>query len=148
MARIDGYDFPDELWYHPREHLWLRPEREGERWIVTVGVDAVGQDALGEVVYVQVTEAGRSVARGEAVGSLEAEKMVRPILAPLSGTLREVNSALMAAPRILNRDPYGQGWMFRMQARDWQGEQKDLLHGEARVAAWIIAELQAMKERR
>lgn len=148
MARIEGYDFPDDLWYHPREHLWLRPEREGGQWIVTVGVDAVGQDALGEVVYVQLTEAGRAVTRGEAVGSLEAEKMVRPVLAPLSGTLSEVNGALMAAPRILNRDPYGQGWIFRMQARNWQGEREELLNGETRVRAWIIAELQAMKEQR
>jgi glycine cleavage system H protein len=148
MARIDRYDFPDDLWYHPREHLWLRPERAGDGWLVTVGVDAVGQDALGEVVYVQLTDTGRPVARGEAVGSLEAEKMVRPILAPLSGTLREVNAALMAAPRILNRDPYGQGWMFRVQARDWEGEREELVHGAARVTAWIIAELQEMKERR
>ena len=147
MARIEGYDFPDDLWYHPREHLWLRPEREGGRWIVTVGVDAVGQDALGEVVYVQLTEAGRAVGRGEAVGSLEAEKMVRPVLAPLSGTLAEVNAALMAAPRLLNREPDGQGWILRMQARDWEGEREELLHGEERVRAWIIAELQAMKER-
>ena len=147
MARIEGYDFPDDLWYHPREHLWLRPEREGGQWIVTVGVDAVGQDALGEVVYVQLTEAGRAVGRGEAVGSLEAEKMVRPVLAPLSGTLAEVNAALMAAPRLLNREPYGQGWILRMQARDWEGEREELLHGEERVRAWIIAELQAMKER-
>ena len=147
MTRIEGYDFPDDLWYHSREHLWLRPEREGGRWIVTVGVDAVGQDALGEVVYVQLTEAGRAVGRGEAVGSLEAEKMVRPVLAPLSGTLAEVNAALMAAPRLLNREPYGQGWILRMQARDWEGEREELLHGEERVRAWIIAELQAMKER-
>ena len=147
MTRIEGYDFPDDLWYHPREHLWLRPEREGGRWIVTVGVDAVGQDALGEVVYIQLVEARRVVVRGEAVGSLEAEKMVRPVLAPLSGTVAEVNAALIAAPRLLNREPYGQGWILRMQARDWEGEREELLHGEERVRAWIIAELQAMKER-
>jgi glycine cleavage system H protein len=148
MARIDGYDFPGDLWYHPREHLWLRPERAGDEWLITVGVDAVGQDALGEVVYVQLMEAGRAVTRGEAVGSLEAEKMVRPLLAPLSGTLAEVNAALLAAPRLLNREPYGEGWLLRIRARDWEGERGDLLHGEARVGAWIGAELQAMKERR
>src|SRR3989304_2495267 len=69
MARIEGYAFPDDLWYHPREHLWLRPEREGGRWIVTVGGDALGPDALGEVVYVQLTEAGRAVGQGGAGGS-------------------------------------------------------------------------------
>ena len=148
MARIDGYDFPDDLWYHPLEHLWLRPERAGDEWLITVGVDAVGQDALGEVVYVQLMDAGRVVARGEAVGSLEAEKMVRPVLAPLSGTLSEVNGALMAAPRLLNLHPYDQGWIFRMRAPDWEAEREELLHGEERVRAWISAELQAMKEQR
>lgn len=148
MPRIDGYDFPDDLWYHPREHLWLRPERAADGWLVTVGVDALGQDALGEVVYVQLTEAGRRVSRGEAIGSLEAEKMVRPVLAPLSGTVAAVNATVMATPRLLNRDPYGDGWMFRIGAGDWEGERVDLLHGEEGVMTWIAAELQAMKERR
>ena len=148
MARIEGYDFPDDLWYYAREHLWLRPEREAGRWIVTVGVDAVGQDALGEVVYVQLMEAGRAVVQGEAIGSLEAEKMVRPVLAPLSGTLTEVNGALVAAPRLLNQDPYDRGWLVRIRARNWEGERQGLLHGGEPVKAWISAELQAMKERR
>jgi glycine cleavage system H protein len=148
VARIDGYDFPDDLWYHPREHLWLRPVREGGQWIVTVGVDAVGQEALGEVVYLQLTEAGRAVARGEAVGSLEAEKMVRPVLAPLSGIVAAVNATVIATPRLLNQDPYGTGWIFRMRPRDWEAERQDLLHGEVRVTAWISSELQAMKEKR
>jgi len=90
----------------------------------------------------------RVVTRGAAVGSLEAEKMVRSVLAPLSGTLSEVNGALMAAPRLLNLHPYDQGWIFRMRARDWEAEREELLHGEERVRAWISAELQAMKEQR
>ena len=148
MARVEGYDFPDDLWYDPREHLWLRPERKGDGWLVTVGVDASGQAALGEVVYIQLTEAGRAVARGEALGSLEAEKMVRPVLAPLSGVLEEVNGGLLAAPPLLNRDPYGQGWLFRILARSWDAERGELLHGEEPVTAWIRGELQAMQEGR
>jgi glycine cleavage system H protein len=148
MARIDGYEFPDDLWYQPLEHLWLRPARQGDGWLVTVGVDAVGQDALGEVVYIQLIEAGRTVARGEAVGSLEAEKMVRPVLAPISGTIREVNGALLAAPRLLNRDPYGAGWLFRIQAEDWEGEVGVLLNGSDAVTAWVRAELEAYGGRR
>jgi glycine cleavage system H protein len=145
MARIDGMEFPDGLWYHPREHLWLRPEAVGEEWLVTVGVDAAGQEALGEVVYIQLIEGGRTVARGDALGSLEAEKMVRPLLAPISGTVSEVNGAVLAAPRLLNRDPYGAGWLCRLRARDWEREREPLLHGEAAVAAWIQAELDARK---
>lgn len=147
MARIEGYEFPDDLWYDPREHLWLRPLREGDRWLVTVGVDTVGQDALGGVVYIQLMEAGRTIARGEAAGSLEAEKMVRPVLAPVSGLLAEINNAVLTSPRLLNHDPYGEGWLFRIRGEDWEAERGDLLHGEERVAAWIRAELEAYKER-
>lgn len=147
MARIEAYDFPDDLWYHPGEHLWLRPAREGDTWMITVGVDAGGQEALGEIVYVQLSEAGRTVTRGEAVGSVEAEKMVRPVLAPVSGTLAEVNAALLAAPRLLNEDPYDRGWLFRIQTPNWEAERGELLHGEAAVTAWIRDELRAMKER-
>lgn len=148
MARIDGYDFPDDLWYDPREHLWLRPSGERVEWLVTVGVDAVGQDALGGVVHVQLAGAGRRVVRGEAIGSLEAEKMVRPVVAPISGILAEVNGALLAAPRLLNRDPYGDGWLFRVRAVEWERERGDLLHGEPAVRAWVRAELEAHGERR
>lgn len=141
MPRIEEFEFPEDLFYDAREHLWLRPAREGERVLVTVGIDAGGQDALGEAVYVQLTPAGRSVARGEAVGSVEAEKMVRPLLAPVTGTLVEVNGAVVAAPRVLNTDPYGGGWLFRIEAADWEAERRGLLHGSEAVTAWVRAEL-------
>ncbi|MFQ5827812.1 MAG: glycine cleavage system protein H [Candidatus Methylomirabilia bacterium] len=148
MARIDGYDFPDDLWYDPKEHLWIRPAEAEDSWLLTVGVDAIGQEALGELVYVQLMEAGRVVGRGDAVGALEAEKMVRPVLAPVSGTLAEVNEAVLAAPRLLNQDPYRQGWLLRVRARDWEAERGDLLHGGETVGAWIRAEIKAYNERR
>jgi glycine cleavage system H protein len=147
MASIDGIEFPDGLWYDPREHLWLRPEAVGEEWLVTVGVDAAGQEALGDVVYIQLIEGGRTVARGDALGSLEAEKMVRPLLAPISGTVSEVNGAVLTTPRLLNRDPYGGGWLCRLRPHDWEREREPLLHGEAAVSAWIRAELGARKDR-
>lgn len=146
--RIEGYDFPDDLWYDAREHLWLRPERQAGEWVVTVGIDAAGQDALGEVVYVQLTEAGRVVARGEPLGSLEAEKMVRPLLAPVAGVVHDVNRGLLAAPHLLNRDPYGEGWLVRIRAQNWEAERGQFLHGEAAVREWVRAELQAMNEER
>ena len=139
MAKIADFSFPDELYYDAKEHLWLRPEKGG---LVTAGVDDGGRDALGDVVYVQLTEAGRSVARGEPIGSLEAEKMVRPLLAPVSGTLRETNAAVVAEPRLVNRDPYG-AWLVRIEASDWERERGLLLHGADAVSAWVEAELAA-----
>jgi glycine cleavage system H protein len=139
MARIEEFEFPDDLFYDTKEHLWLRPQGA----LITIGVDDGGQDALGDVVYVQLTEAGRQVSRGEAIGSVEAAKMVRPLLAPLSGRLTEVNSAVMAKPRLLNEDPYGQGWLFRIEADHWDSERLHFIQGSEAVTAWVRSELAA-----
>jgi glycine cleavage system H protein len=148
MARVDAYELPDDLWYDPREHLWLLPARVEAGWLVTIGVDALGQEALGQVVYIQLVEPGRAVNRGDALGTLEAEKMVRPVLAPVSGLVTEVNRAVLAAPGLLNREPYGQGWLLRLRAGSWEVERDQLLHGEAPVTAWARAELGAAQEGR
>lgn len=146
---IGRYEFPDGLWYHPQEHLWLspaEPDPQGRR-LVTVGLDALGVEALGEVVYVQLSEPGQRVGAGQALGSLEAEKMVRPLLAPVSGVLVEVNGDLRAAPRLLNTEPYGRGWMVRVAAEAWEAESRGLLRAAADVERWVREELAAYEER-
>jgi glycine cleavage system H protein len=149
MARIDRYDYPGDLWYDAREHLWLCPARRDDgRWLVTVGVDALGQEALGEVVYVQLAEPGLVVARHQALGSLEAEKMVRSVLAPVAGRLVEVNVAVASMPRLVNTDPYGAGWLCRLLVDDWEQERAGLLHGDDAVTPWIRAELAAYEAER
>jgi glycine cleavage system H protein len=171
MARVEDYHFPADLWYDPREHLWVRVDAEttgadspnvgpqcepsgprgretsgemieGRAPTVIVGIDAMGREALGEVVYVDLAGAGREVRRGEALGSLEAEKMVRPVPAPVSGTVVDVNDAVLAAPRLLNSDPYGGGWLFKIRATRWAAECHELLHGDDAVVAWARAELE------
>jgi glycine cleavage system H protein len=149
MPRIDRYDYPAELWYDAREHLWLRPARRDDgRWLVTIGLDALGQEALGEVVYVQLAEPGLAVARRQALGSLEAEKMVRSVLAPVAGRLVEVNLAVPSAPRLVNTDPYGAGWLCRLLVDDWEGARAGLLHGDPAVTAWVRAEIEAYERER
>ncbi len=149
MATVEEYHFPTDLWYEPREHLWVRVDggTTGVDTVdrvptVAVGIDEMGQAALGEVVYVELAGVGREVRRAEALGSLEAEKMVRPVLAPVSGTLVDVNEAVIAAPRLLNSDPYGHGWLFKIRASRWAAERGELLHGDDAVAAWARAELE------
>jgi len=137
MVRIEEFEFPDDLLYDTREHLWLRPQGS----LITIGIDDGGQDALGDVVYVQLTAAGREVRTGETIGSVEAAKMVRPLLAPLSGTLSEVNQAVVANPRLLNTDPYGQAWLFRIAAKDWESERHRFVQGSDAVSAWVRSEL-------
>lgn len=150
MRIIEGYDFPEGLWYQPAEHLWLRaadPDSTG-RPVVTVGLDALGVQALGEVVYVQLVERGLAVTAGQPLGSLEAEKMVRPVLAPLSGTVVDVNDAAQTTPRLLNTDPYGGGWLVRIAAADWAAESARLARSEPEVAAWVTQTLREYEDRR
>lgn len=147
MARVEDYDFPPELWYDPREHLWVRIEA-GTTGVdraptATIGIDEMGQEALGEVVYVDLAGVGRVVRRGEALGSLEAEKMVRPVLVPVSGTVVDVNDAVIAAPRLLNSDPYGGGWLVKIRVTRWAAERHELLHGDDAVVVWARREIEA-----
>jgi glycine cleavage system H protein len=97
---------PDDLRYS-KDHEWAR--REGDR--VRIGVTDYAQDALGDVVFVQVPEVGATVALGESFSEVESTKSVSDIYAPITGTIVEVNAELADAPQRLNEDPYGEGWL-------------------------------------
>lgn len=106
-------DIPDDLRYST-DHEWARAE-EGR---VRVGITDYAQDALGDVVFVDVPEVGRQVARGEAVAEVESTKSVSEIYAPVAGTVVDVNSDLADNPERLNEDPYGEGWIFALELDD------------------------------
>jgi glycine cleavage system H protein len=106
-------NFPDDLRY-TAEHEWVRTE--GGR--VRVGITAYAQDALGDIVFVQLPDAGSAVEAGAAVGEVESTKSVSDLFAPISGTVVERNEALDATPELVNSDPYGQGWMFEVEPAD------------------------------
>ena len=100
-------EFPKELRY-TEQHEWIRAE--GDR--VRVGITDFAQDALGDVVYVDVPEVGTEVKAGQAFGEVESTKSVSDVYAPVSGTVVERNGTLSDAPETVNDDPYGQGWMI------------------------------------
>jgi glycine cleavage system H protein len=105
--------YPDDLRYH-REHDWARIDGE----IATFGVTWYAQDSLGDLVVYLPPEAGAAVAAGAEYGELESVKAVSGIIAPLSGTVTEVNQAVIEAPELVNDDPYGQGWLIRVRLSD------------------------------
>jgi glycine cleavage system H protein len=100
---------PKELSYS-KEHTWAR--REGETAVV--GITDFAQDQLGEVVYVEVTFLNQTVAQNQVFGSIEALKTVSDLFAPLSGTVVEENKQLLKNPGLVNNDPYGAGWIIRI----------------------------------
>lgn len=103
-------EFPEDLRY-ARSHEWVRLEEEGE---VVMGISDFAQDALGDVVYVDLPDVGRTVEAGEAFAEIESTKSVNDIYAPIAGTVVAVNEALFDAPEAVNADPYGTGWFVRI----------------------------------
>jgi glycine cleavage system H protein len=104
---------PEELRY-TKEHEWVRVD--GDR--LTVGITDFAQDALGDVVYVDVPEAGTQVQAGEPFGEVESTKSVSDLYAPVSGTVLESNTLLADSPEVVNREPYGEGWMIVLAPSD------------------------------
>jgi len=101
---------PEDLRYSS-DHEWVKAEGD----LVRVGITDYAQDALGDVVYVQLPEAGAVVAAGDAFGEVESTKSVSEIYAPVAGTVIEVNTALDDAPETVNSAPYGDGWIVVIQ---------------------------------
>jgi glycine cleavage system H protein len=103
-------NYPDELSYHP-EHDWALIE--GEQ--ATFGITWYAQDSLGEVVFFDPPEVGATVEKDTSYAEVESVKAVSDVIAPLSGQVIEVNEALTDAPEQINEDPYGEGWLVRVQ---------------------------------
>ena len=108
-------NIPEELRYSS-EHEWARRLDDGSR--VRIGITDFAQDALGDVVYVDLPAVGTRVDASEAVGELESTKSVSEMYAPIGGTVAAVNEALADNPQLLNEDPYGEGWLIKIEAGD------------------------------
>lgn len=107
-------EIPSELKY-AASHEWARLEEDGT---ITVGISDHAQNALGDVVYVELPELDSIVEAGEEAGVVESVKAASDIYAPISGTVIAVNSVLEDAPETVNQDPYGDGWFFRIEPND------------------------------
>ena len=108
-------NIPEELRYSS-EHEWARRLDDGSR--VRIGITDFAQDALGDVVYVDLPAVGTRVEASEAVGELESTKSVSEMYAPIGGMVVAVNEALADNPQLLNEDPYGEGWLIEIEAGD------------------------------
>jgi glycine cleavage system H protein len=106
-------EFPDQLRY-TKEHEWVAVEGARGR----VGITDFAQDALGDVVFVQLPDVGANVSAMSSIAEVESTKSVSDIYTPVSGTVAEVNAGLESTPEQLNQDPYGDGWIFVIEMSD------------------------------
>jgi glycine cleavage system H protein len=117
--------YPDDLKY-TQAHEWARVD--GNR--ATVGITHYAQDALGDIVYVDVPPVGTAVTSGESFGEVESTKSVSDLYSPVSGTIASRNDELDKSPEIINSDPYGQGWLVVIEMTD-PGQVDDLMDADA-----------------
>lgn len=97
------------------EHEWVRDNGDGT---FTFGITDHAQDALGDIVFTSLPAVGQNIVAGESCGEVESTKSVSDIYSPLTGTVVEINSALDSNPEAINKEPYGGGWMVRMNVDD------------------------------
>jgi glycine cleavage system H protein len=106
--------YPDDVKY-TAEHEWVRASGTGPDAVVRIGITSYAQEALGDIVFVTLPAVGTEVAAGQSLGEVESTKSVSDVYAPLAGTVTACNDRLEAAPELINRDPYGDGWMFELR---------------------------------
>ena len=106
-------NFPSDLKY-AKTHEWLKIDGD----IVTIGITDFAQGELSDIVYVEITAVGKTIKRGEPIGTIEAVKAVSDLYSPISGQVIAANESLKDSPANVNKDPYGEGWMAKIKITD------------------------------
>ena len=117
--------------YFTKEHEWVRVEGD----TATIGISDHAQEALGDIVFAEVPDAGRQLAKGQEAAVVESVKAASDVFAPVSGEVVEGNPALADDPAIINRDPEGEGWFFKLKLAD-PGQLEGLMD-EAAYRDWV-----------
>lgn len=133
MASVRGCEIPEGLFYDIENNIWARLEDNGE---LRVGMTAYGASLAGSIVAFTPKKAGKEVRQFKSCGTVESGKWVGPIRAPASGEITAVNDTALADPEIINRDPYGHGWLLTIRPDDWPGEAQSLQAGADAVKAF------------
>lgn len=113
--------YPENL-YYTKDHEWIR--FEGDNAII--GITDFAQKELGDIVYLDITTLNESVEKEKVFGTVEAVKTVSDLFMPITGTILEINSKINDAPELVNKDPYGDGWIIKISVEN-EAEKKDLL---------------------
>ncbi len=122
LVKVDDYDVPEGLYYHT-EFGWARVEDGKAR----IGITDYAQKQLREIVYVELPSVGDNVKQGDPFGTVESVKAVSDLVAPLSGTIEQVNEEVSGKPELLNEDPYKEGWLLVISPTNLDEEIKKIM---------------------
>jgi len=136
-VKIRGYDFPDDL-YYDSGHSWVKIEDGGT---ARVGMNDFFQRSAGEIVSVDLPFEGDDVQRGETCGKIQSGKWVQKLTSPLTGTITSVNTDLEEDSSLINRDPYGEGWIMLLKPTNLNKEIRQLIRADS-VEPWLQEEIE------
>ena len=128
MVKVEAYEVPEGL-YFSKDFEWVKIE--GDK--IRMGITDYAQKSLREIVYAELPSAGSEVKQGEPYGTLESVKAVSDLVAPISGTIQEVNDEVQSKPETLNEDPYGKGWLIVVKPSNLQAELANIMDFEKAV---------------
>ena len=123
---------PDDLHVLMEHQVWARPHDDGS---ATVGITQLGIQLSGEIYMARSKRVGTEMAQGDTMAVVELAKAIVAVKSPVSGSVVETNPALAERPELVHLDPYGEGWIARLQLSNWATDQQQLLHGEAALKA-------------
>jgi glycine cleavage system H protein len=136
---IQGYHMPEDLYYE-ENHYWIRIDGD----TLVMGMDDFAQQMAGEIVYVQLPFEGKKLTAGKKFAKVESGKWVGKIFAPVNGELLESNEELEMDPTIINKDCYGEGWIYKIKPNDIR-DVGNLIHGNEEVEKWLLADIEKYK---
>ncbi|WP_051069322.1 glycine cleavage system protein H [Desulfotignum phosphitoxidans] len=131
---------PEELYYE-KNHYWVRIDGD----ILVMGMDDFAQKMAGDIMFVKIPFAGKKLKAGKKLAQVESGKWLGKVYAPVNGVLIEGNQALETDPMLINKDCYGEGWMYKIKPAD-MGEVENLIHGSDAVEEWLLADIEKYKE--
>lgn len=143
MARVEKFYLPDDLYYEVEDHLWVRVEGE----LARIGMDQLGQEAAGTIEHIKIGPVDRLLKRRSNFGFLEAGKFVGPLRMPVKGRIIAVNQEVLEQPLLINRDPYGEGWLILVRPENLADDVQELLHGREVITQWLAQKVQDYRDR-
>jgi len=137
MVEVQGYNFPDDLRYTD-DHIWVRKEDD----LLTFGFDDLAAKLIGNILFVMLADEGTELAPGMVFGTVESMKWVERLRSPVSGMVKEVNRDLELDPTIVNREPYGGGWLIRIAPSTNTVDELSKLAGGSGLMEWAVKEIE------
>ena len=143
MVKIEGYELPDDLYYH-NDHAWAKIESDGT---ITVGMNDFYQKSAGDTTYIDLPFEGDDIEQGETVGKIQSAKWVGKFVSPISGEILEVNEDLEDDCTLINKNPYDKGWIMKVKPSNLDDDKENLVTGN-KIEAWIKKEIEDAEKKK